>query len=313
MTSDADVLTAAGWFPGRDAAAPAMRAILEACAVVEPRAGGAGWEVFPAAREALRAYHGLLVRPSGPGLDVAPTGAVVDPREAQYASGAFEQVRKHTGARLFPFGRTDTDAPIAVDELGRLFVVDHGGARMLGDSVPDGLTALARGRMPVRLTARRRSWTFGPLRSAELLTDAVKVALTGVYVLHRAGAYSAREIRLRATTLRGVGDVALDRGFPLPAGSLEAAAEPLVRGMGGALAEAGARAEGAELRLSVPAPRGTGTLARADFDCVLTVGGSAARPTTAELVLSAGPGACIGHPAEVFEALTADFERCAAA
>ncbi|MFD9412214.1 SUKH-3 domain-containing protein [Streptomyces sp. NPDC059989] len=223
----------------------------------------------------------------------------------------FHRLGEDIGVRLFPLGRSDADAPIAVDELGRLFTVDHGGARLLGESVPEGLTALARGRMPVRLTARERSWTLGPLRSGELLTDAVRVALTGVYVLHQAGAYSAREVRLRATALRGIGEVALDRGFPLPAGSLEAAAVPLVRGMSEALAEAGVRAEGAELRFSVPAPPGTGTgpLARAAFGCVLTVGGSAALPTTPVLTLTAGPGASIGRPAEVFDGVAADFGR----
>ncbi|MFF5491056.1 DUF6193 family natural product biosynthesis protein [Streptomyces virginiae] len=311
-TSDVDVLTAAGWFPGRDAAGPAMRAILEARAVVDPRVGGTGREVFPAAREALRAYHGLLVRPSGPGLDVAPTGAVVDPREAAYSVGCFHHLGAELGVLLFPFGRTDADAPLAVDELGRLFSVDHGGARLLGESVAEGLTSLARGRMPVRVTARREAWTRGPLPAEDLLLEAVRAALTAVYVLHRHGAYSARAVRLRATTLRGLGALALDRVFPLPGGSLEAAAVPLVRDMARALAAEGVRTEGTELQLSVPPPPAV-TGPPATFAWALTVGASAAHPSTADLTLTAGAGASVGEAAATFDACVADLVRPTAA
>lgn len=280
----------------------AMAAAMEAAAL--------GWELFPAAEEALRGHHGLRVAPSGPGRDVAPTGAVVDPREARYTAGSFRRLRERIGLRLFPLGRTTADAPLAVDELGRLFVVDHGGDWLLGESVPEGLSALARGRMPVRLKARRAAWTLRPFSAGDLVAEAVRAALTAVYVLHHGGAYSAREVRLRATTLRGIGVLALDRPFPLPRGSLEAAAEPLSRDMAEALAARSVHPEGVELRLSVPPPAGTaGPLAT--LDCALTLGASAAHPTTAALTLTAGPGASIGDPARVFDACAADFARYA--
>lgn len=278
----------------------AMAAALEAAAH--------GWELFPAAEEALRGHHGQRVDPSGPGVEVAPTGAVVDPREARYTAGSFRRLGGYIGLRLFPFGRTTADAPLAVDELGRLFTVDHGGAWLLGESVAEGLTALAEGRMPVRLEARRESWTPAPFPPGELLAEAVRAALTCVYVLHHGGAYSAREVRLRATTLRGIGVPALDRAFPLPPGSLEAAAGPLLRDMAEALAAHSVHPEGAELCLSVPPPPGTpGPLAT--LDCALTLGTSAARPTTAALTLTAGPGASIGAPARVFDTCARDFAR----
>ncbi|MFD7262121.1 SUKH-3 domain-containing protein [Streptomyces sp. NPDC059874] len=267
-----------------------------------------GWDPFPAAEEALRAHHGLRVVPAGPGVDVAPTGAVVDPREAQYTAGSFRRLREHIGVRLFPFGRTTADVPLAVDELGRLFSVDHGGYRLLGETVAEGLAGLAEGRMPVRLKARRASWTLPPFHAEELAAEAVRAALTAVYVLHRAGAYSARELRLRATTLRGIGVLALDRVFPLPAGSLEAAAEPLTGRMTEALAAVGVHVEGAELRISVPPPA-TAAVPFAGFACTLTVGASAAHPTTATRTLTAGPGASIGRAAEVFDACVADLTR----
>ncbi|MFJ2750058.1 SUKH-3 domain-containing protein [Streptomyces sp. NPDC087297] len=288
MTGDIDAPDRAG-----AAVHPAMLAVLEVAAL--------GWELFPAAEEALRAWHGRRVPPSGPGLDLAPTGAVVDPREAAYTAGSFHRLGADLGVRLFPFGRTDADAPLAVDELGRLFTVDHGGARLLGESVPEGLTALAQGRMPVRITARRESWTAGPLPAGDLLPEAVRAALTAVYVLHRHGAYSAREVRLCATTLRGIGVRALDRTFPLPAGPLEAAAGPLAQNMAEALAAAGVRTQGTELHLSVPPPPAT-TGPLATLTWALAVGASAAHPTTATVTLTAGPGASVGDPAKVFAA-----------
>ncbi|MGW1771172.1 SUKH-3 domain-containing protein [Streptomyces sp. NPDC002104] len=283
---------------GREQAA--MLAVLEV--------GALGWEPFPTAVEALRAWYGVRVDPTGAGLAVAPTGAVVDPREAQYTAGTFHALAGHVGLRLFPFGRTTADAPLAVDELGRLFTVDHGGFRLLGESVADGLSALTEGRMPVRLAARRGSWPLGPFRPEDRIAEALRVGLTAVYVLHRHGAYSARALQLRATTLRGIGAVALDRSFPLPRGSLEASAGPLAHAMAEALAIAGVPVAGAELRLSIPPPP-TSTGPLSTFDCALTLGASALHPTAASLTLTAGPGSSVGPSAEVFDACSADFSR----
>lgn len=300
MTGDSRVLDAAGWYTGRDAGDEATAAVLEVAAL--------GWEPFPVALEAVRAWHGLRIGPCGSGVDVAPTGVVVDPREARYTAGSFRRLGTELGVRLFPFGRTDSDVPLVVDELGRLFSVDHGGYRMAGAGVPEGLVALAEGRMPVRLVARRASWTLPPFPDGELLAGAVGAALSLVYVLHRAGAYSARALRVRATTLRGIGVLALDRTFPLPPGSLEAAAEPLTAGIAEALAAAGVQAAGAELRVSVPPPPTT-TAPLASFGCALALGSSASRSTAGVLTLAAGPGACVGRAAEVFDACAADFDR----
>ncbi|MFI5987058.1 SUKH-3 domain-containing protein [Streptomyces sp. NPDC051555] len=291
-------LTAAGWRPGRDAREAALLAVLTT-APLGP------WELFPAAESALREFHGLRIAATGPGRDVAPTGCVVDPAQARHAARPFRRISEELDVRLFPFGRTDADGLLGVDELGRLFCVDHGGAWLIGDTVRDGLTALAEGHAPVRLTGRRREWPLDGHAYGEA-TDPVRIgtraALVAVYVLHAHGAFTAREVRLRATTLRGVGVLALDRAFPLHPGPLQDSAAPLAAAMVAAVEAAGVRPLGAELTFSVPAEAAPGQL-----ECAVIVG-TAGTPAP-RLVLAAGPGSAIGRPAEVFAACAAAFDR----
>ncbi|MFD7028273.1 SUKH-3 domain-containing protein [Streptomyces sp. NPDC059917] len=291
-------LTAAGWRPGRDAGQAAMLAVL-ATAPLGP------WELFPAAESALREFHGLRIAATGPGVDVAPTGCLVDPGEARYGAAPLRRIAQAVGLRVFPFGRTDADGLLGVDELGRLFCVDHGGARLLGETVRDGLTALAEGRAPVRLTARRREWhldarAYGD--AADPVRVAARAALVAVYVLHAHAAFAAREVRLRATTLRGVGVLAVDRAFPLHPGPLQDSADPLAAAVATAVEAAGLRPQGAELTFSVPAAPTPGQL-----ECAVTVG-TAGTPAP-RLTLTAGPGATIGRPAALFTACATAFDR----
>ncbi|MCZ0981693.1 hypothetical protein O1L60_29885 [Streptomyces diastatochromogenes] len=114
-----------------------------------------------------------------------------------------------------------------------------------------------RGRAPVRLRAPRLRFPLPGLSAEGGLGAAVRAALVAVYVLHSTGVYSARALRLRATTLRGIGVVAVDEEFPLPPGPLEGGAEPLTAAMTARLEEAGARAGGCELVLTPAVPPGT--------------------------------------------------------
>ncbi|MFJ4909753.1 hypothetical protein ACIQCR_20655 [Streptomyces sp. NPDC093249] len=52
--------------------------------------------------------------------EVAAVGGAVDPRQARFDVPAPNRPGRSLGDRLFPLGRTDTDAPLAVDEEGRL-------------------------------------------------------------------------------------------------------------------------------------------------------------------------------------------------
>ncbi|WP_406063270.1 SUKH-3 domain-containing protein [Streptomyces sp. NBC_01077] len=289
------VLTEAGWRPGRDAGDDAMLAVLITVTV--------GAELFPAAERAVREFHGLHVHPAADGgREVAAIGSVVDPREARLDVPSLNRLADSLGVRLFPFGRTDTDAPLAVDQHGRLLMLGPGGPWLLGETVHEGLTALAHGVAPVRLRAPR--WRFPLPGDASVALDAaVRAALVAVYVLHSTGVYGARVLRLRATTLRGIGVVAVDEDFPLGPGSLESSTEPLIAEMTARLDATGAHASGCELTLTVPVPSGTeGPFAT--VECSVTLGNPAVGPA---LTLSAGLPTSLGPTAAVLDACAEAF------
>lgn len=222
-----EALRSAGWAPHRDAGEDALRAMLVAASTVSPY-GDAAWEPFPAAERALREFHGLTVPPAGGGTDVAATGCAVDPSPARFTLRAAAQFGRDIGVRLFPFGRTDADASVLIDEKGRLFAVDHGGWWLLGASAEGGLTALSEGRAPRRITPRSHHWQLARLPAEDVLTDLVRTAMVPVYILHRHGLLTARAVRFRVVGLRGHGSVRLDEEFPLAPGSLDASAASLL-------------------------------------------------------------------------------------
>ncbi|WP_171170969.1 SUKH-3 domain-containing protein [Streptomyces sp. I05A-00742] len=226
--SECDVLVSAGWSPDRDAGYNALHAMLTAVSTVSPD-GTESWEPFPAAESALRAFHGLVVPPAGPGTDVAATGCVVDPARARFTVRAAAAFGKETGSRLFPLGATDAEAPLFVDENGRLFVVDPGGWWILGESVEEGLIALAEGRAPRRVAPVAHHWQLGRLPDEDVVADLVKTGMVLVYVLHRHGLLATRAVRFRVVGLRGHGPVRLDEVFRLAPGSLDDSAEHLLR------------------------------------------------------------------------------------
>lgn len=291
----------AGRPPGGDAEDAALLAILVATT------HGAG-EVFPAAERAVREFHGVTVRPDpAGGREVAALGAVVDPREARFDVPSLLRLADSLGVRLFPLGRTDTDAPLAVDEHGRLLMLGPGGPWLLGETVRDGLAALTEGRAPVRLRPPRWSVPLPGLPAD--LGAAVRAALVAVYVLHSTGVFSARALRLRATTLRGIGVVAVDEEFPLRRGALEDNAEPLAEAMTRAVEAAGARPGACELTLTVPVPPGTEGPA-ATVTCALTTG---AEPDAPALTLTAALSAASGPTAAALAACARDLAAWAAA
>ncbi|MFE0427478.1 SUKH-3 domain-containing protein [Streptomyces sp. NPDC058953] len=295
MTTGEEVLTAAGWYEGRDVGVEAQLAALKAVTLVEPVVGGAAWEIFPAADRALREFHGLRLPPAGPGREVAATGCVVDPVAARHALRPFARLGRATGARLFPFGRTDSDAPLAVDEEGRLFSVDHGGRWQLGETVREGLVALAEGRTPHRVAARRWTWDAPSDPAVTPLLNAVRAALVAVYVLHHRKVFSTRELRLTVTPLRGVGAPVLDgRAVPLPGGSLTESAAPVAAAMEELIAAAGVTAKGAELRVTVPAPDDS-RAPRSSVVATARTGHAGTAPGAVELSLAAGAGASVGR------------------
>ncbi|WP_372410010.1 SUKH-3 domain-containing protein [Streptomyces luteireticuli] len=233
-TIGTDALRTAGWRPGRDAGDDALLGMLTAVGTVSPH-GEQAWELFPAAERALREFHGLTIAPVAPGTDVAATGCAIDPTAARFAPRTAGSFARAIGQRLFPFGRTEADTLLFLDEKGRLFAVDHGGWWLLGDSAEAGLTALVEGRAPRRIAPRSHHWQLARLPAEDELTDLVRTAMVPVYVLHRHGLLTARAARFRIIGLRGHGPVRLDEAFPLAPGSLDDSAVLLLKGVRQAL------------------------------------------------------------------------------
>lgn len=284
-----------------------MTALLEVLSVVPPNPGPgvAGWELFDAAERALCEFHGLRVTAAGPGRDCAATGAVVDPILARHAHRAFGELSRALGVRLFPFGRTDGDSLLAVDESGRLLAVDHGGWWLLGDSPEADLEALAHGHAPHRLEGRRWRWRL--LRGGNgPVGDVLRAAMVAVYVLHHHGVHSARALRVLVTTLRGFGAVAFDGRFDLHPASLEENADLLTREVSEALEEAGVALYGAEIAVSVLPPPDT-TMPLASVDCRVAVDGSASAAPLS-VTLEAGPGASVGAAGQAVSAAAEAFD-----
>ncbi|MER8070166.1 SUKH-3 domain-containing protein [Streptomyces sp. NPDC094034] len=310
MTRGEDALVSAGWHNGRDVRNEALSAILRTVALIEPVADGATWVLFPAAERALREFHGLRVEAAGPGHDVAATGCVIDPTEARHALRPFALLGESTGSRLFPFGRTDVDALLAVDEEGRLFSIDHGGRWQLGDTVREGLARLTEGRTPHRIAAQRWAWTAPSTADGQPLVNAVRTSLVALYVLHHHHVFSARDLRLTVTALRGIGAEALEHTVPLPGGSLEESAAPLAASMEALIKAEGVTTRGAELKVTVSAPQDTAA-PLSSVSCAVRTGHSAESPGMTELSLSAGAGASVGRARTAVLACSEDLARYA--
>lgn len=243
-----EALEAAGWRPGRDEGQRALLSMLETMSVVALD-GASAWQPFPAAERALREFHGLTVAPAGAGIDVAPTGCVVDPAPGCHAVRAFAGLAEELGSRLFPFGRTEADALLAVDEKGRLFAVDHSGRWLLGESVAEGLVSLAEGRAPRRVEPCSQEWEPPRAATEDVVSDLVRTALVLAYVLHRHGLLTTRAVGARVVGFRGHGTVHMEREFRLCHRTLEDNAEPLVDAMEQALGPVAL--ETAEVRLDL--------------------------------------------------------------
>ncbi|SEC13924.1 hypothetical protein [Streptomyces sp. TLI_105] len=120
--------------------------------------------------------------------------------------------------------------------------------------------------------------------------------------------FDARALRLRATTLRGIGVTVLDREFPLRPGSLEDNAPALVEAMEAELSALAQPAATCELLLSVPAPPRT-PAPPAALDRGVALGGQ----DGFTLTLAAGPGPSVGRPSTLVDASVAAFDAGAAA
>jgi len=116
--------------------------------------GGRRHAFFPAALALLAEFGGVSVEQEGAGEDVALTGFTVDPMLGLYTVDVLAAFGERIGAGLTPIGAEAGAASfLAVDERGRVFVLDHAGEWYLGESADAALTTLILGRRPERVRA----------------------------------------------------------------------------------------------------------------------------------------------------------------
>ncbi|WP_328748042.1 SUKH-3 domain-containing protein [Streptomyces sp. NBC_00285] len=145
-------LRTAGWQPGRW---DIKQAEIWADTLREHTStAGHRHAVFPAAVEAWAEFGGLHLTPTGPGRQVAPAHLHLDPLHGLHMARTLGDLGRALDTEVCPIGaETDTQALIAIDTEGRVYVLDHTGDWYLGPDIDQALTGLVSGIEPARLTA----------------------------------------------------------------------------------------------------------------------------------------------------------------
>jgi hypothetical protein len=139
----AAVLAEGGWSPEDTDDALADAAIERATAVAGHRHRHAP---FPAARQALIDFPGLVCGRRGPGRRHWIRTFEINPVAAAHSADILADLGAVLGARLFPLGAEgDGDTMLAVDERSRVFALDQAGEWFLGDTVDAALVNLVTG------------------------------------------------------------------------------------------------------------------------------------------------------------------------
>jgi hypothetical protein len=145
------VLRAAGWTPGRSETARARMWGLALASHASP--AGHQHTVVAPAMAVFAEFGGLAVRAEGGGEQIARSSFVLDPLRGLHSASTLADLGALLGARLTPLGEEGEGAGLlAIDDRGRVFVLDHTADWYLGASVEEALTTLVAGRMPARIT-----------------------------------------------------------------------------------------------------------------------------------------------------------------
>jgi hypothetical protein len=134
-----EVLRKAGWFPGRS-----VDTTVDGW--IEKLDGPGGFQIFPAARHALRTFGDLEVRQDGPGIDHARQSFEIDPTSALGDGDLFDMWAQRLGARLYPLGEAGPVADyLAIDENGRVFLLTDA-LLLVGMNIKEALERLILGK-----------------------------------------------------------------------------------------------------------------------------------------------------------------------
>ncbi|GAB2580545.1 hypothetical protein Aab01nite_57140 [Paractinoplanes abujensis] len=121
-------------------------------------ASGGRLRPFEAARTAIADFPGVRCARRGPGLRRAVRLLRLDPVPGAYAVAALTEFAEVIGVPLFPIGVEGGDAVVAIDELGRVFVLDQAGEWFVGSTLDEALTGLLTGDGPARRVRDDGSW-----------------------------------------------------------------------------------------------------------------------------------------------------------
>lgn len=135
----ARILAGGGWLSRRPGDAAITRAV---------EASGGRLQPFPAARRILADFSGVRCGRRGPGLRRAVRLLTLDPTPGAYAWAALDEFAQVLGVPLFPIGLEGGDAIVAVDQVGRVFVLDQAGEWFVGESIDEALVSLLAGDGP---------------------------------------------------------------------------------------------------------------------------------------------------------------------
>lgn len=148
----ARTLAGGGWIgvgPGSLGAAAIERAVDASDGRLQP---------FDAARAAVADFPGVRCGRRGPGRRRAIRLLQLDPVPGAYAAAALSEFAEVIGVPLFPIGIEGGDAVVAIDELGRVFVLDQAGEWFVGSTLDEALTGLLTGDGPARRVRDDGTW-----------------------------------------------------------------------------------------------------------------------------------------------------------
>jgi hypothetical protein len=131
LPETAEMLSEAGWFPGRD--------------VFSQLRLPAEFTLFPAAQRVLQEFGMLRIGRKGPGLTSARTPVVLDPMLCVGEDDRFSDCASLLHSCLYPLGETaDGHAFVAIDDRGRVFLMMDT-IWFVGDTFDGALDSLLRG------------------------------------------------------------------------------------------------------------------------------------------------------------------------
>ena len=113
---------------------------------------------FPAAEQAVADFPGVRCGRRGPGTRRAIRPLTLDPEPGAYAAATLEDFGAVLGAPLFPIGIEGGDGVVAIDERGRVWVLDQGGEWLVGSSLDEAVVNLLTGDGPARRVRDDGSW-----------------------------------------------------------------------------------------------------------------------------------------------------------